>query len=30
LETGHKLGLQTFLMTAPDTIQAFVAREKLI
>ncbi len=30
LETGAKLGLQTFLMTAPDTIQAFVQREGLL
>lgn len=30
LETAAKLGIQTFLMTAPDTIQAFVEREKLL
>lgn len=27
LETASKLGIKTFLMTAPDTIQAFIARE---
>jgi len=30
LETAKKLGLQTFLMTAPDTIQDFAKRENLI
>jgi FMN phosphatase YigB (HAD superfamily) len=30
LETAKKLGLQTFLMTAPDTIQKFFEREKLV
>ena len=30
LATAHVLGIQTFLMTAPDTIQAFAVREKLI
>ncbi|OCX53132.1 haloacid dehalogenase [Mucilaginibacter sp. PPCGB 2223] len=30
LETAAKLGIHTFLMTAPDTIQAFIAREKLL
>jgi FMN phosphatase YigB (HAD superfamily) len=30
LETAKKLGIQTFLMTAPDTIQHFFEREKLI
>ncbi len=30
LETAKKLGIQTFLMTAPDTIQQFFEREKLI
>jgi FMN phosphatase YigB (HAD superfamily) len=30
LETARKLGLQTFLMTAPDTIQKFFEREKLV
>jgi len=30
LETAKKLGLQTFLMTAPDTLAAFVAREQLV
>jgi len=29
LETAAKLGIQTFLMTAPDTIQAFIEREGL-
>lgn len=29
LETAAKLGIQTFLMTAPDTIQAFAEREGL-
>ncbi|WP_448698498.1 HAD family hydrolase [Mucilaginibacter sp. AW1-3] len=29
LETASKLGIQTFLMTAPDTIQAFIEREGL-
>jgi len=29
LETASKLGIQTFLMTAPDTIQTFIEREKL-
>ena len=29
LETASKLGIRTFLMTAPDTIQAFAAREGL-
>jgi FMN phosphatase YigB (HAD superfamily) len=30
LETASQLGIQTFLMTAPDTIQAFIEREKLL
>jgi putative hydrolase of the HAD superfamily len=30
LETAKKLGIQTFLMTAPDTIQLFAKREHLI
>ena len=30
LETAKKLGLQTFLMTAPDTIQKFFEREHLV
>ncbi|SDS52499.1 putative hydrolase of the HAD superfamily [Mucilaginibacter mallensis] len=30
LETAKKLGIQTFLMTAPDTIQKFFEREKLV
>jgi len=30
LETAKKLGLHTFLMTAPDTIQQFFERESLI
>lgn len=30
LETAKKLGIQTFLMTAPDTIQQFFEREKLV
>jgi len=30
LETAAKLGIQIFLMTAPDTIQAFIEREKLL
>jgi len=30
LETAKQLGIQTFLMTAPDTIQKFFEREKLI
>jgi glucose-1-phosphatase len=30
LETAKQLGLQTFLMTAPDTIRKFFEREKLI
>jgi len=30
LETAKQLGLQTFLMTAPDTIQKFFEREKLV
>lgn len=30
LEAAKKLGIQTFLMTAPDTIQAFAKREHLI
>ncbi|QJD97172.1 HAD family phosphatase [Mucilaginibacter robiniae] len=30
LATAKELGLQTFLMTAPDTIQAFAEREHLI
>lgn len=30
LESAKKLGLQTFLMTAPDTIQDFAKRENLI
>ena len=30
LATAQKLGLQTFLMTAPDTIQAYAEREKLL
>jgi len=29
LETASKLGIHTFLMTAPDTIQAFIEREGL-
>lgn len=29
LETASKLGIRTFLMTAPDTIQAFAEREGL-
>jgi len=30
LEAAKKLGIQTFLMTAPDTIQLFAKREHLI
>jgi putative hydrolase of the HAD superfamily len=30
LETAKQLGMQTFLMTAPDTIQQFFKRENLI
>ena len=30
LETAKKLGLQTFLMTAPDTLAAFAERENLV
>jgi len=30
LEAAKKLGIQTFLMTAPDTIQQFFEREKLV
>ena len=30
LETAKKLGMQTFLMTAPDTIQKFFEREHLL
>jgi FMN phosphatase YigB (HAD superfamily) len=30
LASAKALGIHTFLMTAPDTIQAFAAREKLI
>lgn len=30
LETAKQLGMQTFLMTAPDTIQKFFEREHLI
>jgi FMN phosphatase YigB (HAD superfamily) len=30
LEAAKTLGIQTFLMTAPDTLAAFVARENLI
>jgi putative hydrolase of the HAD superfamily len=30
LETARKLGLHTFLMTAPDTITQFFTREKLL
>lgn len=30
LETAKQLGMQTFLMTAPDTIQQFFEREKLV
>jgi len=30
LATAKALGIQTFLMTSPDTIQAFAIREKLI
>lgn len=30
LVTAQELGIQTFLMTAPDTIQAFAEREHLI
>ena len=30
LETAKTLGIQTFLMTAPDTLQAFAKREQLI
>lgn len=30
LETAKKLGMHTFLMTAPDTIEKFFEREKLI
>jgi FMN phosphatase YigB (HAD superfamily) len=30
LETARKLGIQTFLMTAPDTLAAFVDREQLV
>ena len=30
LEAAKKLGIQTFLMTAPDTIQFFAKREHLI
>jgi glucose-1-phosphatase len=30
LATAKQLGMQTFLMTAPDTIQQFFEREKLI
>ncbi|OOQ60877.1 HAD family hydrolase [Mucilaginibacter pedocola] len=30
LEAAKKLGIQTFLMTAPDTLQAFAQREHLI
>ncbi|QTE40978.1 MULTISPECIES: HAD family hydrolase [Mucilaginibacter] len=30
LEVAKKLGIQTFLMTAPDTIQSFAKREQLI
>lgn len=29
LATAEKLGMQVFLMKAPDTIQAFIARENL-
>ena len=30
LETAKKLGIQTFLMTAPDNIQAFFKREGIV
>jgi len=30
LETAKQLGMQTFLMTSPDTIQQFFEREKLL
>lgn len=30
LESAKKLGIQTFLMTAPDTIEKFFERERLI
>jgi putative hydrolase of the HAD superfamily len=30
LATAEKLGLQVFLMKAPDTIQQFFEREKLL
>jgi FMN phosphatase YigB (HAD superfamily) len=30
LATAEKLGIHTFLMTAPDTIQAFAKRENLV
>ena len=30
LETAKQLGIKTFLMTAPDTIQKFFEREKLV
>jgi FMN phosphatase YigB (HAD superfamily) len=30
LETAKQLGIQTFLMTAPDTIQDFFERERLV
>jgi HAD superfamily hydrolase (TIGR01509 family) len=30
LATAKKLGIQTFLLTAPDTLQAYIKREKLL
>jgi putative hydrolase of the HAD superfamily len=30
LATAQKLGIQTFLLTAPDTLQAYIKREKLL
>ncbi|HEY0245366.1 MAG TPA: HAD family phosphatase [Mucilaginibacter sp.] len=30
IETANKLGIQTYLMTAPDTIQKFFKREEII
>jgi putative hydrolase of the HAD superfamily len=30
IEGAKKLGIQTYLMTAPDTIQSFIKREGLL